>query len=179
MGFKINQTIQTINHGELTSFYVRIEEYAISKSMGTIRATVVLYPDSESAKLSFPKYIGDHPDSYLPSPIATKITYNGIEMEYPTLFTFEITTSVDLDIPIFETLQIPQTITYLDFDADGNIIEATKIEYTDIKTQTGISTVTKKYMDVGKIIGNVYEYFYPLVMVEYGKIFGIENIIKE
>jgi archaellin len=178
MGFTISQTIQTYNFGELTSFYGRIERYSIDKILGQIRATVALYPSLTEASTSFPLYLDGLHDS-VPSQISTLITHNGIEFEYPTVFNFEVTTSIEVNEPIYEYNEVSEQIGYLDFDVDGNVIEKFNTVIKTVKTQIGTQIVTRKYADINKISGNVYKYFYPLVMEEYGKIFGIENIIEE
>jgi hypothetical protein len=177
MGFIIKQPLET-NQGILTEAYVRIEMYRVDVFNGYLHTTVCMYPSKQGAADSFPEYFGESQTK--PSQnVGVNITYNDQEMEYPTYFYFPMTSSVQIEQPVFETTTTTQTSTYYDFDDTGNIVEKTRTEDVVKSVQTGTETIIKYKVDVAQAEGNVYAFAYNLVKAEYGKIFGNENIVDE
>jgi hypothetical protein len=177
MGFIIKQPLET-NQGLLMESYVRIETYIVNVYGGTIGATVAMYPTKQAAADSFAEYYGE-PSSKPSQIVGVSITYDNKEIEYPTYFEFPITSSVQVDIPMFENTTETKVSTYYDFDETGNIIEKTREEEIIKSIQTGTQTITKYKVDIKQAENNVYAFAYDLVKKEFGKIFGDKNIIDE
>jgi hypothetical protein len=177
MGFIVKQPLET-NQGLLMESYVRIETYIVNVYVGTISATVAMYPSKQSAADSFAEYYGEA--STKPSQIVgVSIIYNNEEIEYPTYFEFPMISPVQVEEPIFETTAETKVSTYYDFDETGNIVEKTREEEITKSVQTGTQTLTKYKVNIKQAENNVYAFAYDLVKKEFGKIFGDKNIIDE
>lgn len=174
MGFLVKQPIETFEGNHLDEFYVRIEHYQLDKLRSTIGITVGHYETPEAANANFPKYLEDAPTPY--GRVATLMTYNGEEKEYPLWYSFKIYSSQ----LVTETYQVStwstETVDYIDFDENGNEVKKQREEpFENITTET--REITKTLLDIGSITGNIYDYSYNKIKETYGQIFGSENII--
>jgi hypothetical protein len=177
MGFVVRQPIQSEFKGNFDEFYVRIETCNISKPIGRLLTGLTAYPNSGSSKLSHITYTDEYSQHITPDVIPVSITYSGSVINYPTYFEFELTSSVLVDVPVYEYTVVSQSINYYDFDESGNVVEKVRWEYTSQSNQIGTEQITKYKYDTNIITGSVHQFAYPLVKYEYGKIFGHQNII--
>ena len=210
MGFRITQTIDTVNFGTLTESYARIEMYRIDKVLGSIYTTVALYPSYEAAQTANSPYVDENGSfllnsfsysengdlyhgnvvyasdsgsftevqgNYTSSIIATAITYNGNSFDYPTYLRFPVTSSVTVNIPVYQDQLVSQSVNYFDFDETGSIVTKTRIDYVSQSVQIGTQDTTYFTPNVALITGSTYQFAYDNVKTVYSGIFGSENII--
>lgn len=177
MGFIVKQPIRTILGETLNEFYVRIETCNINKTMGCLVAGIAAYPNSSLSRESHPTYTEDYTYNITSHIIPVSINYNETDIEYPTYYQFLLTSSVLVDVPVYENTVISESISYYDFDINGDVVEKTRIEYTSQSKQIGTEQVTKYKYDTSIITGSALPFAYELVKSEYGNIFGHENII--
>lgn len=155
MALQINQEIETINKGVVTNPYLRIEAYRIDKILGYFLVTTAMFRDKTDADSNKFVYHEDYaqPIDRAPQtgPIATMITYNDDSFEYPVVIEFPLGTSETVTEDIYEDQEVTRTITYNDFDENGDIVEKTRTETTIEKVKTGTHEVTKSKIDIGVI----------------------------
>jgi hypothetical protein len=177
MGFIVKQPIRTLFGENLNEFYVRIENCNISKTMGCLITGIAAYPSSSFARTSHPRYTEDYTYDISSDIIPVKINYNETDVDYPTHYIFALTSSVLVDVPVYEYNVVSESINYYDFDENGDVVEKTRIEYTSQSIQTGTEQITKYQYDTNVITGSALPFAYELVKSKYGDIFGHENII--
>ena len=182
MALQINQEIETINKGIVTNPYLRVEAYRIDKILGYFLVTTALFRDKADADTNKFVYQEDYaqPIDRAPQtgPIATLITYNDNSFEYPVVIEFPLVVSEVVTEDIYEDQEVTKTITYNDFDENGDEIIAQREEEFETIT-SGSREVQKTLLDLASITGSVYEYSYAKVKEIYSEIFGSENIIDE
>ena len=177
MGFIIKQPVET-NQGLLEEAYARIEMYRVDMFYGILHTTIAMYPNRQAALETFPVYFGEK-NATLSQVVGVAIVYNGVEITYPTYFEFPLVEDVQVEVPLFKEVSETKTSTYYDFDTDGNIVEKTREDITTKVVQTGTELITKQKIKINQGNENIYSHAYDLVKVEFGKIFGDENIIDE
>ncbi len=180
MALQINQEIETLNKGIVTSPYLRIESYRIDKVLGYMIVQVALFSSKADADTNKFVYADDITDPLgrtgQTGPIAVSISYNDESINYPTLLEFPLTVSEDVSEDIYESQEITNTITYNDFDENGNIVEKTREETTTQRVKTGTRTVTKSRIDLSVIDGDPYGWAYTKAKAAYEEIFGVGNV---
>jgi hypothetical protein len=181
MALQINQEIETINKGIVTSPYLRIESYRIDKVLGYLLISCAMFRDKNDADAN--KFVY-HEDFAQPSgrasqtgPIATLITYNDNSFEYPVIIEFPLGTDEVVTEDILEDQEVTRTITYNDFDENGDIVEKTRTETTIEKVRTGTHDVTKSRIDLSVIGSDPYGWAYSKLKTHYEEIFGAGNVI--
>ena len=181
MALQINQEIETINKGIVTNPYLRIEAYRIDKVLGYFLVTTAMFKDKADADSN--KFVY-HEDYAQPidrvaqtGPIATMITYNDDSFEYPVVIEFPLGTSEVVTEDIYEDQDVTRTITYNDFDENGDIVEKTRTETTTERVKTGTHEVTKSRIDISVIGSDPYGWAYAKLKTHYEAIFGTGNVI--
>ena len=181
MALQINQEIETINKGIVTSPYVRIESYRIDKFVGLFTATVAFYSNAIEASQNQFVYQEDILDPIerdpQPGPISPSIVYNGSQIEYPVISVFSLTVPESVTEDVYEDQTSTRTITYNDFDENGNVVEKTREETVTERVKTGTQTVTKNKIDLSVIGNDPYAWAYGKLKVTLGAVFGSGNII--
>jgi hypothetical protein len=181
MALQINQEIETINKGIVTSPYLRIESYRIDKVLGYLLVSCAMFRDKNDADTN--KFVY-HEDFAQPTdraaqtgPIATLITYNDNSFEYPVIIEFPLGTDETVIEDILEDQEVTRTITYNDFDENGDIVEKTRTETTTEKVRTGTHEVIKSKIDISVIGADPYGWAYEKLKAHYEGIFGAGNVI--
>jgi len=181
MALQINQEIETINKGIVTNPYLRIEAYRIDKILGVFLVTTAMFRDKADADTNKFVYHEDYaqPIDRAPQtgPIATLITYNDNSFEYPVVIEFPLGVPEVVTEDIYEDQEVTRTITYNDFDENGDIVEKTRIETTIEKVKTGTHEVTKSKVDISVIGADPYGWAYSKLKTHYEEIFGAGNVI--
>ena len=181
MALQINQEIETINKGIVTNPYLRIEAYRIDNILGSFLVTTAMFRDKADADTNKFVYHEDYaqPIDRAPQtgPIATLITYNDNSFEYPVVIEFPLGVSEVVTEDIYEDQEVTKTITYNDFDENGDIVEKTRIETTIEKVKTGTHEVTKSKVDISVVGADPYGWAYSKLKTHYEGIFGAGNVI--
>ena len=181
MALQINQEIETINKGIVTNPYLRIESYRIDKVLGYFIVAVAMFRDKADADANKFVYHEDYaqPIDRAPQtgPIATMITYEDNSFEYPVIVEFPLTVPETVVEDIYEDQEVTRTITYNDFDENGDIVEKTRTETTIEKVKTGTHEVTKSRIDLSIIGADPYGWAYSGLKTHYEGIFGAGNVI--
>lgn len=181
MALKINREIETTNKGVVVTPYFRIESYHIDKPMGFMVVSAALYVSKEEADGNKFVYHEDITDPlnrpFMPGPIATLITMDGAQLEYPTLFDLPMSVSETLTEDVYETQNLVRTVKYFDFDENGEIIEKTREEsYTD-RVKTGTRETVKSKIDLSVIGTDPYGWAYSKIKPLLERVFGEGNVI--
>ncbi len=180
MALQINQEIETINKGIVTNPYLRIESYRIDKVLGYLLVSCAMFRDKNDADANKFVYHEDYaqPMSRVgqTGPIATLITYNDNSFEYPVIIEFPLGINEVVTEDILEDQEVTRTITYNDFDENGDIVEQTRTETTIEKVKTGTHEVTKSRIDISVIGSNPYGLAYEKLKTHYEGIFGAGNV---
>jgi hypothetical protein len=179
MGFTITGSkFITIPNGEVDSLYGRIDCYSYRRNTGTLDATITLYGSSRGAKsnelIEYPVNFMDY------NIIGVDIMLSG-SMEtitYPTLINIPITSSVLVNVPIYTNHITSESISYYDFDDNGDVVEKFKWQYYSQSVQIGEQQIEQNILNTELLNGNVFPYMYNVVTSEYKKLFGEENVIN-
>jgi len=181
MALQINQEIETINKGIVSSPYVRIESYRIDKFVGVFTAIIAFYSDAIEASQNQFIYVEDILDPServpQPGPISPDIVYNGLQIQYPVVSEFPLTVPESVTEDVYENQTSTRTITYNDFDENGNVVERTREETVTERVKTGTTTVTKNRIDISIVGSDPYSWAYTKLKARLGSVFGEGNII--
>jgi hypothetical protein len=81
-------------------------------------------------------------------------------------------------VPIYTNHITSQSISYYDFDDNGDVVEKFKWEYFSQSVQIGTEIKEQDILNKELITGNVFPYMYNVVTSEFKGIFGEENVIN-
>jgi hypothetical protein len=174
MGFIVSQSIEEVNGLMHDSFYVRIENYNVSKILGLLSVSIGHYQNQESARSAFPDHLED--ESYEFGRISVSMSYNDEWKEWPVFYSYPLTSSILVNKNIYSSSFHSETITYIDFDEEGNEITGSREEWIETVHTSSIQ-VSKTLKDLSLVTGSLYEYAYSELKNSYGQIFKPENII--
>lgn len=181
MALRINQEIETLNKGIVTNPYLRIESYRIDKMTGYFSAVVALYVDEADAHSNSFDYQEEMVEPLYrkpqTGPITPDIIYNGQNITYPVGNEFPLTVTESVIEDLYEDQTKTRTVTYFDFDEEGNIVEKTREETYTERVKTGTQTVEKSKIDITIIGNDPYAWAYAKVKAVYEGIFGAGNVI--
>ena len=181
MALQINQEIETLNKGTVINPYVRIEAYRIDKMLGVLIAVAAMYQSKEEATSNSFVYSEDFLDPLnrkaQSGPISPPIIFNEQSLEYPVVNEFPLTVPEETTSDIYETVEGTRTVTYNDFDENGDIVEKTREEAYSERVKTGTETVTKSKIDISVIGEDPYGWAYGKLKIALEEIFGVGNVI--
>jgi hypothetical protein len=181
MALQINQEIETTNKGIVTNPYLRIETYRIDKMTGFFVATVAMYIDSNDALNNSFVYQEEFVDPLYrkpqTGPISPSLIFNGQNVNYPVVNEFPLTVDESVTEDVYTDETKTRTITYNDFDENGDIIEKTREETYTEKVKTGTRTVNKSRIDITVIGNDPFAWAYGKLKTVYEDIFGQGNVI--
>jgi hypothetical protein len=174
MGFVVNKEITADNNVTLSSFYVRIDNYVVSKINGLLMVSVGHYSDKEAAAQP---YVEDGMNSS--GRIGYNMSYDNItNSQFPYVRRYTLTETVTVPIQVKKSDWSHELMEYIDFDDDGNEVIKERREWTETVTyETEDQTRTRINIDL--VNTNVYQYAYNRLIDEYSDIFGSANIINE
>jgi hypothetical protein len=181
MALQINQEIETLNKGTVINPYIRIEAYRIDKMLGVLIAVAAMYQTKEEASSNSFVYSEDFLDPLnrqaQSGPISPSIIFNDQSIEYPVVNEFPLTVPEEITQDVYQKVEGTRTVTYNDFDEDGNIIEKTREETYSERVKTGTETVTKSKIDISVIGEDPYGWAYGKLKIALEGIFGAGNVI--
>jgi hypothetical protein len=181
MALQINQEIETLNKGIVTNPYARIESYRIDKVLGVLIAVVAMYKNKGEAVSNSFVYSEDFLDPLnrpsQPGPISPPIVFNEQSVEYPVINEFSLSVPEEVTRDVYEVVEGTRTITYNDFDENGNIVEKTREEPYTENVKTGTETVIKSKIDISVIGNDPYGWAYGKLKIALEEIFGAGNVI--
>lgn len=203
MGLKVNKKTYSRSHGFQDSLYCRLERVMYKKIDGTIAYTLQFYTSKEDMDNMYPTYFGDEP--MISSVVIPYTSYfvvesgsvsgstildidddgeeiHGQKFELPLYNSHFLTASVDVTIPVYEMKDVYETITYTDYDDEGNLVEKERQEYSgSVKEKVEDKIVTKTRLLHEKISsGSVYSVGYEYVKKDLEEFFGsgsVEDVI--
>lgn len=176
MGFLVTGSIFNTTQGQFDCLYGRIDAYSYWRFDGSINAMVVLYEPKEMKKGNINYPIDNF--NVESNVIGVVLEKDGEELQYPTSVKIPVTSSINVNIPIYHTHITSQSINYYDFDESGEVVEKTKWEYTSQSLMVGSQTVEQDILNTEVLTGNVFPYMYNVVTEKFKEIFGEENIIN-
>jgi hypothetical protein len=177
MGFLVTGSqYNTIPWGTLDSMYGRIETYTFYKEEALIRASVCLFTNPKDAKSNRQIIFDTLPE--IPPVIGSDIEFDDTFVTYPTVFEIPLTSSAMVNVPIYTNHITSESMSYYDFDENGNVVEKENWEYTTQSLQTGYELVEMDVVNVEPLTGNIYPFLYNVITSEFKKIFGEDNIIN-
>lgn len=182
MGFTITGSLfKTNQHGELKSMYGRITAYRFDKTLGEVVANVSLYKDAKSAKsnqnINYPNDFTEF-QGLIGNNLEIVNGEETTSVSYPSLINIPMTSSVDVEVPIFTNHIVSESVSYYDFDDNGNVVEKSKWEYFSQSVQIGTQIERQDIINTELVIGNPFPFIYNIVTSIYKDIFGNENIIN-
>ena len=122
MGFRVTQLIESHNHGELSEFYVRIENIIIDRIYNEIIFTAFAFPTKDSSKDSYPKYKEEEIRNFVSNIIGGEILYNEQEISYPTFWTTPLL-PIDEEDNLYPQLYEIIKMDYANIFGSDNIID--------------------------------------------------------
>ncbi len=174
MGFVVNKEITADNGGNLSSFYVRIENYVVNKITGFMAVSIGHYLDKEAAAQP---YIEDGIDCS--GRIGFTLSYDTvINLQLPTVRRYPLTETVTVPIQIKISDWSHELIEYIDFDENGNEVIKERREWTQIVSYE-MEDQERTRINIDLVNGDLYQYAYNKLIEEYKNIFGSANIINE
>ncbi len=179
MGFTItgSKFITTV-YGELDSLYGRIDSFRYNRNSGNLVTTIALYTNSRGAKSN---EVIEYPvdfSNYQIVGVELIVSGSGETITYPTLINIPLTSSANVEVPIYTNHITSQSISYYDFDDNGDVVEKFKWEYFSQSVQIGTEIKEQDILNKELITGNVFPYMYNVVTSEFKGIFGEENVIN-
>jgi hypothetical protein len=178
MGFLVTGSqYNTIPWGTLDSMYGRIEWYSFSKQAATIQACVTLFTNAKSAKSNQQIIFSENPNIH-GDVVATTLEFNDTTVTYPTSFTIPLTSSAMVRVPTYTNHITSESMSYYDFDDNGDVVEKVKWEYTSQSLETGYNMIEMDVVDVEQLSTNIYPFMYNIITSEFKQIFGEDNIIN-
>jgi hypothetical protein len=97
MGFRVTRSIETINLGILSEFYVRAENVVVNRINKKLFFGCSSFPSYDDSKMSFPTYKEQDVRHFLPYNISNKIFYNEEKVSGDSI---QIVRN-EIDLPIF------------------------------------------------------------------------------
>jgi hypothetical protein len=177
MGFLVTGSqYNTIPWGTLDSMYGRIETYTFFKEEALIRASVCLFTTPKSAKSNKQIIFDTLPE--IGDVIGVDIEIGEDIVTYPTVFEIPLTSSVMVSVPIYTNHITSESMSYYDFDDNGDVVEKLKWEYHTQSLETGYELVEMDVVNVEPLTGNIYPFLYNVITSEFKQIFGEDSIIN-
>jgi hypothetical protein len=174
MGFVVNKEITLENNVTLSSFYVRIDNYIVSKINGLLMVSVGHYSDEESASQG---YVEDGINSS--GKIGLRMSYDDfVNIQFPNVRRYSLTEEVTVPVQVRKSDWSHELIEYVDFDESGNEVIRERREWTEIVTYE-TENQTRTQINIDLVNGDLYQYAYTKLIAEYSDIFGSSNIINE
>ena len=175
MGFLVTGSITTVDNQTYDSFYVRIEDYKVNKTLGKIWTHVSHYTDKDSAATAHPVYQEDYAGVDTSGFIVSAFSHDSVDYNWQGGRSFSLTSPETVTVTTYSSSFKDDSVEYIDFDDDGNEVIKTRTERTQIVT-TGSEDVIKNKININIITGSVYEYAYKEVKDFYKGIFGASNV---
>lgn len=178
MGFLVTGSqYNTVPWGTLDSMYGRIETYTFFKQASTIQASVTLFANAKSAKSNQQIIFSEKPNIY-GDVVGVNIEFDDTTVTYPTIFTIPLTASAIVNLPTYTNYITSESMSYYDFDENGDVVEKTKWEYHTQSLEIGNELVEMDVVNVEPLTGNIYPFLYNVITSEFKQIFGEDNIIN-
>jgi hypothetical protein len=178
MGFIVSQSIVSDIYGEMPSFYVRIENYRLDKLNGQLFLTTGIYYDADSANI-----LNERSDIESVSidtyPVNGEVEYNNnvYDMNNLIFHRLILTASYYNVEDIYEELPVSESISYYEYDSDGNMIETTNEELIYKFVKTGEKLIDSVKIDISPVTASLFEFSYSYMKNKFGEVFGNEHII--
>jgi len=203
MGLRVNKKTFSRSHGLRESIYCRIERLLYKKVNGTLSYTLQFFTSKEEMDEMYTEYVEDSLGvnsvvipytSYLivesGSVSGSQILdidesgseIYGAEIQLPLYNTHILSSSYETTEDIYETIPVYNTITYTDYDEEGNLVEKERQEYSGSVTEkVGEEAVIKTKYDHHIILSSsIYDVGYEYVKKDLENFFGsgsIEDVI--
>jgi hypothetical protein len=175
MGFLVTGSITTPDNQIHDSFYVRIENYQLNKTLGYLYTQVTHYTSKETAATAHPIYREDYQITDASGAISNTFMYNSVGYNWTNGHEFPLLSPESVTVTTYSSSFSDDSVDYIDFDDDGNEVTKTRTERVETIT-TGSEEVTKNKININLITGNPYEYAYKEVKDFYKGIFGDSNV---
>lgn len=175
MGFIVTGSTFNTTQGQYDSLYGRIESYSYNRHDSTLYISTVLFTPNENTNNTRKYPIDFDKQSNV---IGVSLEKDGVEIEYPFAMFAPLTSSVVVDAPIYTNHITSQSISYYDFDENGDVVEKKNWEYTSHSIITGMESVEQDIANSEILTGNIFPFMYNLVTGKFKEIFGEENIIN-
>lgn len=202
MGLTINKKLYSETHGVVDSIYCRLESVIYQRPNSRLTYTLQFYTSEEGLEGTYPKYFEDMaPSSSAMMPVkcyeivsgsvsGSKILdvdddgneLYGVEFELPLHHRMFLTSSEEITKNIYEEQDVYNTITYTDYDDEGNLVEKSREEYSGSEmVKVGEETSVKTYADHDLVkTSSIYEITYEKAKTDLEVFFGsgsVEDVV--
>lgn len=154
MGFKLNVDLET-SLGPTQELYVRVESFNFNKVTSEIGFQLTYWIDQKHA-IRFNRIYLDEPIKNAVGLVQERILYfptelsDGEEIQLEHYLTRQVGVEEEVDIPVFETVEIKKEVPYVSFDENGDEIElyrtVTETHQKEVGTKKEIRKVVKPEM---------------------------------
>lgn len=139
MGLLIRADVDT-SLGSSKEVYIRIENINLNRTFGKVKVAVTYWIDQNHSEL-FKHSTKRHPKGQ----IVNKLIFfseedpslDGMMVELPTCFEFELTKPKQVKLPIYETKQVTEEVPYVKFDEMGRRSTAFRTVSRQVKVKVG------------------------------------------
>ena len=81
-------------------------------------------------------------------------------------------------VPTYTNHITSESMSYYDFDDNGDVVEKLKWEYTSQSLETGYELIEMDVTNTEQLSNNIYPLMYNVITSEFKQIFGEDNIIN-
>jgi len=166
MGYTISADLET-SQGPSEEVYVRIESFTFNKVTSEARFQLTYWMDKESAHKCNRVYL-DEEEKNLTGLIQERVLHfnddepEGKEILFPHMLVNFLTVEEEVEIPIFDTVEVAEEIPYTSFDEEGEEITLYRTVKSKKKVKTGTKKEVKRIID-HSLTNNYMEFGYKLV----------------
>lgn len=173
MGVLMNMDLDT-DLGSSKKVYIRIENINLNRTFGKVGVAVTYWIDQ-----TFSDTFKHSQDRNPRGQITNRVIYyedetsDGIELELPTFFEFNLTSPQIVKVPIYEVKEIQEEIPYVSFDTLGRKITKYRTITRKVKDKVGEKEDITQVLDPD-IETNLLSWCYGQIKAELGKTISVD-----
>lgn len=179
MGFLVNVDLETTS-GPTSEFYIRIENWKINRASNLITFTTTAWLNKEYATNFNRKYADDNKRNAV-GLVGSKVVYyedelsKGEKVNIKNLYTFEMISEQEVEIPVIEKKMVAIEVPYISFDENGDEITLYRTVEEEQEVQVGVKKEVKKVIDLS-VVDNLTKNSYEVLKDELLKYFPSDKI---
>ena len=179
MGFKINVDLET-SEGPSHEVYVRIESLTYNKVTNEVSLQLTYWLDQSYALAFNRAYLDEEPKNAI-GLIQERLLYfedndsEGKEILLPHFFKASVSTTKEIEVPIFEEKEVKKEVPYTSFDEEGDEITLYRTVSVKDKVKVGTKVEVKEVVDTS-LLDNMFGFVYNKVKEELIKWFPEKTI---
>lgn len=179
MGFKINVDLET-SDGPSHEVYVRIESLTYNKVTNEVSLQLTYWLDQSYALAFNRAYLDEEPKNAI-GLIQERLLYfedndsEGKEILLPHFLKASVSTTKEIEVPIFEEKEVKKEVPYTSFDEEGDEITLYRTVSVKDKVKVGTKVEVKEVVDTS-LLDNMFGFVYSKVKEELVKWFPEKTI---